>query len=243
MPTRISSSRLSHSGYFTRGNTGFTLVEIMTVLFIVSVLAVLVFALLRDMTDRGMATRCVGNLRQIGVAILAYSSEYGGEIPARIERDPEDPGKNDAKTYWYRILQDKGYLPPNTTSRHNVFLCPSMPLVKGVGTNYQTYGFRVWRAPGSSVFLPQNLLFLEKPSDFFLVVDSYISVFNSQGYYVAPNSEWKIHLRHYGQEANTLFADGHVAAKGTEYFDRISEEQKVYADTGGSFRYELIKTP
>lgn len=221
----------------------FTTLEMMTVIVIIAVLLTMLFVVFQNVTEQGMDARCIGNLRQIGVALLTHASEHGGKIPARIERDPKDPGKNDAKTYWHRILRDKGYLPPDTTSKNSIFMCPSVPLVKGVATGYQTYGYRVWCAPGTSIYVPQSLLVLEKPSDFFLAVDSYASVYKSQGYYVAPGSEWQVHLRHSG-EANTLFADGHVAPKGAEYFDRISEEQKEYADTPAtSFRYRDMQAP
>lgn len=209
----------------------FSLLQMLAVLAIVTALILVGSTLFNIALERAREVRCVGNLRQIGVALMRFAAENNARIPARIERKNRDPNENhDSSTYWYRILE--AYLPPMETPGSNVFICPSLPLVQGAPIYYQTYGYRLWRKPGSyddeDFNLPQNLLLIEKPSDFFLMTDSYVSNFNSQGYFVAPGTTWMPHLRHSHVKANTLMADGHIEAKGKEYFDRISTEQEKY---------------
>lgn len=222
---------------------GFTLIEMMTVVVIAGVLLTLIFVATQNLTDKGNTARCIGNLRQIGVALMSHAAEHGGKIPARIERDPDNPAQYSAATYWHKVLRDKGYLDGRLTAKNSVFRCPSLPIVTSVDGNYQTYGMRVWCVPGSSFDVPQSLLAIEKPADFFLMVDSYATPFKTQGYHVHQGPGWQIHLRHHDGEANTLFADGHVAPKGAEYFDRISVEQAIYGGNNLPFQYRKIKTP
>lgn len=60
---------------------GFTLIELLVVITIIAILAALLFPALGTMTERANRVACVGNLRQIALATLAYASDNKGALP------------------------------------------------------------------------------------------------------------------------------------------------------------------
>ncbi|NSW54595.1 MAG: DUF1559 domain-containing protein [Armatimonadetes bacterium] len=59
---------------------GFTLVEILVVIAIIAVLAAILFPVFSRVRENARKTNCLSNLNQVGVAMRAYSSDYGGYI-------------------------------------------------------------------------------------------------------------------------------------------------------------------
>lgn len=74
----------------TRLLSGFTLVELLTVMVIVAILASLSLTGLTRARRRGQETLCSNNLRQIGCAFLLYGNEHRDEYPWA--QDPLRPG-------------------------------------------------------------------------------------------------------------------------------------------------------
>jgi prepilin-type N-terminal cleavage/methylation domain-containing protein len=59
----------------------FTLVELLVVIAIIAILAALLLPAMTAAKANSKRIVCVSNLRQIGVAVRAYSTDYGGLIP------------------------------------------------------------------------------------------------------------------------------------------------------------------
>ena len=59
----------------------FTLIEVFVVIGILGILAALLFPALKSAKARGKAIACVSQLKQIGVASLAYAEESNGRFP------------------------------------------------------------------------------------------------------------------------------------------------------------------
>lgn len=61
--------------------TTFTLIELLVVIAIIAVLAAVLMPALRGAREKAMVTRCAGNLRAVGVAMLQYAADSGGWSP------------------------------------------------------------------------------------------------------------------------------------------------------------------
>ena len=117
---------------------GFTLVELLVVIGIISVLIGILLPALNRARDQANTVQCLSNLRQIGAAIVNYAADNQGYLV---------PGRYDASTYptstnvaelenWATILVNSGYLPtpPQAPSNNtmwdtsygtSVFRCPN----------------------------------------------------------------------------------------------------------------------
>jgi len=77
------SGRLS-APYFRRHFTcgaGFTLIEVLVVISIISILAALIFPVFASVRGSARRTACLSNLRQLGSAVTLYTDEYDGQYP------------------------------------------------------------------------------------------------------------------------------------------------------------------
>jgi general secretion pathway protein G len=84
----IHGARVLNDGVRARLRRGFTLVELLTVIAVIAVLAAILFPVF--MTARGKAREitCASNLRQIGLSISMYTQDYDGFYPYGV--DPAD---------------------------------------------------------------------------------------------------------------------------------------------------------
>lgn len=60
---------------------GFTLIEVLIVIFIIAVLAAIMIPLIRGVREKARASVCAQNLKQIGIGLHAYISENSGLFP------------------------------------------------------------------------------------------------------------------------------------------------------------------
>jgi prepilin-type N-terminal cleavage/methylation domain-containing protein/prepilin-type processing-associated H-X9-DG protein len=61
----------------------FTLIEILTGLVVIAILATLLLPALNSSLESSRTSKCVSNLRQIGVGIFAYASDNDGNLPVQ----------------------------------------------------------------------------------------------------------------------------------------------------------------
>jgi prepilin-type N-terminal cleavage/methylation domain-containing protein/prepilin-type processing-associated H-X9-DG protein len=132
MPIRgIGFTRRSHNC-----RAAFTLVELLVVIAIIALLIAVLLPVLGRAREHANAVRCLSNLRQIGMAAVAYTNlSKGTVLPADVDLGPPyvDPtfGRNWNDT-WATILVAEKHLPyPRNLPADpppgldNVFACPS----------------------------------------------------------------------------------------------------------------------
>jgi prepilin-type processing-associated H-X9-DG protein/prepilin-type N-terminal cleavage/methylation domain-containing protein len=217
-----------------RRGSGFTLVELLSVIAVIALLAGLLFPALATAQARGRASACVSNLGQIGVALTIYLSDHGSIYPFN------QPALALLPTH----LASPKVLgcPANTRSRSHNY-----SVTENVQSGYN-WSYRIFYRPGGvdTDKAPVQASLLRFPHLTPLVADA---DWIDQG---GPPYWWLSHYIHkcwlepgsiYGFDVwnahrhpagvNTLFADGHVEALTAEaYTNRILRKGDIHPVTG-----------
>lgn len=244
----------------------FTLIELLTVIVIISVLAVVSFAGLGFLKDIAQKTKCGSNLRVLGIAHTMYMNENNGTfVPfARNTREGKvwyfGLESESAAAEGERLLnQESGPLAPYLEEAGGIEVCGSFnygsavwkPKFKGASWGYG-YNWRLGGGPsGRNV---KHITDLDSPSKIIVFGDcAQANTFQPpaspdnpmlEEFYIINETFRTIHFRH-GRKANILFADGHVEAMlmepGTEDL-RLKSERLGRVTPIGSLQY-LQNTP
>jgi len=125
----------------------FTLIELLVVIAIIAILAAMLLPALSAARERARTSKCVGNLKNVGTAIMMYSGDNHGFVPCGLRKGDEAKGVvlingNDGymdgnnKTTIMFLLAGGGYFPETelavsdkqqivTDVRDRYFRCPS----------------------------------------------------------------------------------------------------------------------
>src|SRR5258706_8949659 len=138
---------------------GFTLIELLVVIAIIAILAAMLLPALSSAKSKALGTKCISNLRQMGLAMMIYIDDQG-VYPVGID------GANDAAWIWPALLRQTMYGGRST----EVFHCPAAPpasqwipkfgsgkparlgylqdevRLKPGGSFFMSYGYNVWGA-------------------------------------------------------------------------------------------------
>lgn len=99
-------------------HNAFTLVELLVVMFVISVLMSLLAPSLRSAMERGRRVRCMNNLKQIGTGLNMFANDHDGRLPT-VEPVPTVPVGSPP---WPTLSET---LLPYLQNQTNVFRCPS----------------------------------------------------------------------------------------------------------------------
>jgi prepilin-type N-terminal cleavage/methylation domain-containing protein/prepilin-type processing-associated H-X9-DG protein len=244
---RRESALVGRPALCERKRSGFTLVELLVVIGIITLLIAILLPVLRVARDQARRTACASNLRQIYGAIVMYGNENRQMLPYPDDFNPRiaavgmlDFGMMDFSTG--TLLP---YVARDTASRRAMFLCPSDAPDRVAG-NFQgqpthsprnfSYCFstelRVQALhAGSSPFQSVRWSQIHRPANKILLFErefpqqSYTYPFDTNSSAVGPPVFVLVARRHSGL-GNHCFADGHVELLDAEVFDNPSESAR-----------------
>lgn len=213
----------------------FTLIELLVVITIIAVLASMLIPTIALVRDQAKSTMCRNNLRQQGLAVLAFPTDNGGILPAAM-RDWNNMGGwgADRGSIW-QILREGGFLadPEDAQSdyqlwRHKWLRCPAgMRQDDGGATVHYSASSSLLGTVADANQLPQALV--RRPSQLIVIADVATSSFSWWPTWFTPESWWPASPNgtYIGWSAphrsstNWLLMDGHVenAAYAGTYHD------------------------
>lgn len=214
----------------------FTLIELLTVVAIIGVLAAMLLPALQSAREMARKTVCTNRLKQCYIALSIYAQDRGGYCPPTYD--------GSTGYFWGPRLVKEGYVGnPSDVNKgggataFGIFFCPSVPPRKGVFegnkdfySNYRSSTYGMNMGYNNKVNGERYSIRLDRPrvaasnttwtnvyptSKFILLADSaYSDTGEYQSYIIITLKDvgsQGIYLRHNGL-ANCLFADGHVKA-------------------------------
>lgn len=210
-----------------KNHRGVTLMELLTVVAIISILSALLAPFVLHALRTGGSAECKSNLHQLHLGMMAYAKEFSMYIvPAR--NDFSLSGMNDP-IYWYHTLD-------RFVKEHRIWACPvKKSAAVGYGQNYRVLGginsrFSLWHRY-------QPLSRVKNPSGSVIFCDTgYVTNRNDpaskwkedrrscamgrcrariEGYTEWDTDPWRPVPRHSGYQANCLFFDGHIEGIAT----------------------------
>ena len=111
-----------------QSNKGFTLIELLVVIAIIAILAALLLPALAKAKEKGRATFCLNNLKQVGIGMLMFADENDDMIPRG--------SAGSARRWWLEFMP---YVPEGGTERDyrniKIFMCPSYPIPENTRNN------------------------------------------------------------------------------------------------------------
>src|ERR1039457_177504 len=81
----------------TKRSPGFTLIELLVVIAIIAILAAILFPVFSRARAKALQTTCLSNIKQLGLGLMMYCSDYDQITPPWSESPNPSPGDSAAQ--------------------------------------------------------------------------------------------------------------------------------------------------
>lgn len=180
----------------------FTMIELLSTVGIIAVLASLGIPAMGKMMDKGRNTKCVSNLKQWGAVTAAYVADHDGALPCNepvIWFSAVWPYVFPESTKSPEVPSTAGVFPE--AWKGTIFECPMMMKTDPKTSAYRSYGFNVSSGDATTT-TADKLASIQRPSETAMMGDCKGS--NALGITT-------ITARH-DQFCNVVYMDGHVGS-------------------------------
>lgn len=214
---------------------GFSVVELLVVAVLISVILAFAFPVYRSARASVQAVRCVGNMRTIHSAVLAFASDYNRKLPPPLGPQIEVDPKFNHNQYWYQQAYLARYIvgPPDRKrdsqgklklDEVDVFNCPARNKVEEAALDKNNNPTSFYLMP--SIFRQQDFILGNlEPTRILLMEGRGAIVSHSQCKTAEVGSPDKSRrLRRYHQnQLHVLYHDGHIDAYSGEDADLVEK--------------------
>ena len=202
---------------FTK-SPAFTLVELLTVVTIISILSTLGLAATRGVTEKTRATRCLNDLRQVGIALQLYVGDNGGRFP--------NTSHQGVAASWTNTLAD--FLKTNFLGR-----CCAVPKHRSKLTyawNDSLADAQGYGVMASSVRAPSRTMAVTELATNLTGEHFHFAGKRGGASQITPNQfRAEVNVTCHGSSANYVFADGHVEnLRWTEVQSRLTQPDSSF---------------
>ncbi len=185
-------ARTTHSRRWCGRTNGFTLIEMLVVVAVITILAGLLLPALGKARYKSRVAICLSNVRQIGLASLMYATDNSGRLPPAV---------------WNQQYRQIGLLQPYIP-HYNVYTCPAR----------KTEEFwPAWFASGPfdgnacTNIAAKQICTYYKANDNATVVGADIATFRDATWVpLALDTDWGTPAQPHFGGANIVFLDGHA---------------------------------